>query len=155
MKQAFTIIELIFVIVVLGILSAVALPKFASTKHMADIANAKADVAAIRASIITERQSRLIQGDKSYIGKLSSDSTYLFTGDTSTEPKRELLTYGIVAGSTDTQDGKWTQVGNDGKKYQFYTDGKAVVFTYEPDTGLFKCDRDNATYGTICKQIVD
>ena len=45
MRKAFTMIELIFVIVILGILSAVAIPKLAATRDDADaveeIANAK------------------------------------------------------------------------------------------------------------------
>ena len=38
MKKAFTMIELIFVIVILGILAAVAIPKLAATRHDAMIA---------------------------------------------------------------------------------------------------------------------
>ncbi|MDO8261557.1 MAG: type II secretion system protein, partial [Candidatus Magasanikbacteria bacterium] len=37
-SRAFTVIELIFVIVILGILVAVALPKFAETRKQAEIA---------------------------------------------------------------------------------------------------------------------
>ncbi len=37
MKKAFTMVELIFVIVILGILAAVAVPKMGSSKTKADI----------------------------------------------------------------------------------------------------------------------
>ena len=43
-KNAFTMIELIFVIVILGILATVALPKFAGVKAQADMATGKAHV---------------------------------------------------------------------------------------------------------------
>jgi len=47
MKQAFTMIELIFVIVILGILAAVAIPKLAATRDDAELASIKNDVAVL------------------------------------------------------------------------------------------------------------
>ena len=61
-RSGFTIIELIFVIVVLGILSAIALPKFIGSQKNAVIARGKSDVSAIRAAIMNERQKRLVLG---------------------------------------------------------------------------------------------
>jgi len=153
MKHAFTMIELIYVIVILGILSAVAIPKFASTRNMADIGVARSDVAVIRSAIISERQSRLITGDSAYIDKLSSSTTSLFTGDT--KKKRTLLTYGIVAGSSKKDAGKWTASGKKGLKYAFRADTVSVVFKYDPKTGKFTCNRKSKKYGTQCKQIID
>ena len=153
MKHAFTMIELIYVIVILGILSAVAIPKFASTRNMADIGVARSDVAVIRSAIMSERQSRLITGDNAYIGKLSSSTTLLFTGDT--KKKRTLLTYGIVAGSSKKDAGKWTASDKKGLNYAFRADTVSVVFKYDPKTGKFTCNRKSKKYGTQCKQIID
>jgi general secretion pathway protein G len=148
-------IELMFVIVILGVLAAVALPKFASTKNMADVSKARSDVAAIRSSIMTERQSQLIKGINTYIPALSTDGvttgSTLFTGRNG----RVLLTYGIVAGNSATSEGKWTPSGSEEKQYKFYANGVSVVFDYNATSGSFSCDRDNGTYGTICKQIID
>ena len=44
MKKAFTMIELIFVIVILGILASVALPRLAATREDAEIATTVACV---------------------------------------------------------------------------------------------------------------
>jgi len=63
MKKAFTMIELVFVIVVIGILSAIAIPKFAATRDDAVISKARAEVAAMRSAIATERQKRILKSD--------------------------------------------------------------------------------------------
>ena len=63
MKKAFTMLELIFVIVVIGILSAIAIPKFAATRDDAEISRARATVGALRSAIATERQKRILRGD--------------------------------------------------------------------------------------------
>ena len=155
MKNAFTMIELTYVIVILGILSAVALPKFTGTKNMAELSSARADVAAIRSSIMTERQSQLIKGNNTtpYIPQLSEKTTTLFTGGT---PGRTLLTYGIVAG---TGAGQWRVNGaianND---YFFKADTTDIAFDYNTTNGLFTCDRGTAPLSDAeenCRRIID
>ncbi len=61
-RKAFTMLELIFVIVVIGILSAIAIPKFAVTRNDALIAKARSEVAAMRAAVSTERQKNILKG---------------------------------------------------------------------------------------------
>jgi len=63
MRKGFTVIELVFVIVVIGILSAIAIPKFAATRDDAVISKARAEVAAMRSAIAVERQKRILKGD--------------------------------------------------------------------------------------------
>jgi general secretion pathway protein G len=70
-SRAFTMIELIFVIVVLGILAAVAFPRLAATRTDAEITKGRADVATIRSAIVSERQTQLIKGtDDDYCDEL-------------------------------------------------------------------------------------
>jgi general secretion pathway protein G len=61
-RNAFTMIELVFVIVVIGILSAIAVPKFAMTRNDAIITRARATVGALRSAIATERQKNILKG---------------------------------------------------------------------------------------------
>ncbi|WP_345986118.1 type II secretion system protein [Sulfurimonas sp. HSL-1656] len=72
-KNAFTMIELIFVIVVLGILASIAIPKFAATREDAKISAARATVAAVRSGIVSERQKRMLRGDTTYITSLGDN----------------------------------------------------------------------------------
>ena len=118
-------IELVFVIVVLGILAAIAIPKFAATRTDAVIAKGRSDVASIRSGIINERQKRLIKGDTDFIdpSKLST-SDGLFAG---------VLTYGI----TDSQDeGHWHKV--DDTTYTFKIGSDTCTFKYDQNEGTFK-----------------
>ena len=145
-KNAFTMIELIFVIVILGILASVALPKFASTKRQADIASGRADVATIRAAIVNERQTQLIKGVNTWIPSLSKSDTTLFTGDTG---GRTLLLYGIKAG---TGSGDWAVTDSPTyKEYTYTVDGTATAFDYNSTTGIFGCTPDTDD----CNALVD
>ncbi len=56
-------IELVFVIVVIGILSAIAIPKFAATRDDAHITRGLATLASVRSAIATERQKQILRGD--------------------------------------------------------------------------------------------
>lgn len=146
-SRAFTIIELIFVIVVLGILASIALPKFASTKEMADLAKGRADVATIRAAIVNERSEQVVKGTNTYILQLSTDdaATTLFTGNGVVGAgKRDLLTYGMKAG---TASGMWEIV--DANTYKFWVGTTPTTFTYTPGNGKFDCTAGNANCNAL------
>ncbi len=134
-KNGFTMIELIFVVIILGVLAAVAVPKFTNAKTSAELASAKSDIAAIRSAIMTERQSSLVRGIQIYITKLTptTASTMLFTGDGGT-PERRLLNPGIKKG---TGAGDWSIVSD--TTYTFNSGKDTTTFTYNPADGTFTC----------------
>jgi len=138
LKNAFTMIEVVFVIVVLGILAAIAVPRFAATRTDAEIAKGRSDIASIRSAIVTERQSRLIKGDSDWISALS-DAT-LFDGNGTSG----LLMYGITAGDS---SGHWS--GTD-PNYTFKITSVDCDFTYDKDTGKFTLNSTDM----ICKELV-
>lgn len=143
-RKAFTMIELVFVIVVLGILAAVAIPKLAATRDDAYIVQGRANVLAIRSGIITERQGRMFRGDSKYAADLNStvgNGVTLF-GNVMTMP--------IISGSG---DGKWRKTA--ANTFMFHVQHKDVQFDYNNTNGNFTCDRTNVTYGELCKTITD
>ena len=75
-KKAFTMVELIFVIVVIGILSAIAIPKLAATRDDAEITKAIATLGSVRSAVATERQKRILRGEFTPITSLSSVAGY-------------------------------------------------------------------------------
>lgn len=135
-KNAFSMIELVFVIVVLGILASVAIPKLSATRTDAKISKGRADISSIRSGIMTERQSRLITGNSAWITKADMDDTTLFDG---------VLTYGITSSATG-----WTSSA-DGS-YTLTIDGVDTDFTYYDSTaaaanrGKFVCTAATTNY---------
>jgi len=142
-KNAFTMIELTFVIVVLGILASVAIPKFSATRVDAQITKGRSDVASIRSAIISERQSRLIKGDSSWITQLHGlHDGYYFDG---VDANHTLLMYGIKA---EDKNGHWH--GQSGNTYKFKLEDADNIFTYDSSNGTFLC-----TSGTRCSDLTD
>ena len=72
-KKAFTMIELIFVIVVIGILSAIAIPRLAATRDDAQITRGLATLSSVRSAIAPEKQKRILRGDFTPISNLNGD----------------------------------------------------------------------------------
>lgn len=149
-RNAFTMIELIFAIVIIGILASIALPRLAATRDDADIAKGRSDVSAIRAAIVSERQTRLLQGNTAFINHLdhqgasSADGDILF--DNNGVASQALLQYGIASGST---NGHWRKTAAD--TYQYRILGSDVQFTYTQATGAFDCNHNNAN----CRLLTD
>jgi prepilin-type N-terminal cleavage/methylation domain-containing protein len=84
--RGFTLIELLIVVVIIGILAAIAIPKFGSTKEKAYIASMKADLR----NLVTAEESYFAdnvtytatQGNLSY--SVSAGNTISITGATGT-----------------------------------------------------------------------
>ena len=85
-SKGFTLIELLIVVVIIGILAAIAIPKFASTKEKAYIASMKADLR----NLVTAQESYFADnvtytstmGNLSY--SMSAGNTVSVTGATGT-----------------------------------------------------------------------
>ena len=145
-RAAFTMIELVFVIVVLGILAAIAIPKFAATRTDAIIAKGRSDIASIRSGILSERQTRLIKGETNYItdGNLSTSTTTLFNG---------VLTYGV---SGQNKDGHWHKNAVGDTIYYYKVGGVDVKFKYDSTNGTFTCSGQNSGQAaTYCSNLIN
>lgn len=138
-KNGFTMIEVVYGIVVLGILAAVAVPKMAATRTDAEITKARSDIASIRSAIVTERQSRLIKGDSSFINQLHSSSTTYFDSNGTAATDGQLLMYAITP---ENKDGHWKTGASCTSgvcTYIFMLEGVDNNFTYTSATGKFSC----------------
>jgi len=162
-RFGFTMIELVFIIVILGILAAVAFPKLAPLIEDADLAKAKGDVASIRASISSARQKSLVQGSSAYppllddAGASASSNESIFDGN-ATNP---ILMYPLYAKNS---SGKWRKTGL--RQYTFKISTTDIAFTYYPtkttvsgvvhSAGQFDCNHTGTTQSAIyCRHIAE
>ena len=155
MIPAFTMIELVFVIVVIGILSAIAIPRLAASRDDAVLVKGKSQIAAIRSGIAMQKSKRLLEGTSPFIPpKLDSVTTY------NTNDKRlfnfadgngsNILEYPIY--SKKDHDGSW--VKSAAKQYKFHLEGTSVEFDYDSNTSIFDCNKSaGAVNADKCKDL--
>lgn len=129
MKKAFTLIELVFVIVILGVLATVAIPKLIVTRDDAEIAKAKSQIAAVRSGIQLKRNEMILSGTQGYPKATDlEDGDCCFGGILSTkiEKRKDGNSYG------------WDKKA-DGI-YTINTNKEQVEFKYNNSDGSFKCE---------------
>ncbi|MFL1706139.1 prepilin-type N-terminal cleavage/methylation domain-containing protein [Campylobacter sp. MOP7] len=124
MKRAFTLVEVVFVIVVLGILAGIAAPKLFATRDDATITKTRADIASIRSSIINAHNTNTLRGEFSYPDLEGADTTTLFDN---------VLKSGIAPSAS---AGWSSSVTN---QYVFTLKNHKTTFTYNKDEGSFNC----------------
>lgn len=156
-RTAFTMIELIYVIVVIGILAMIAIPRMGTAIVEANIGKAKSDVAAIRSAIASERQARFLKGSSDYIdaldhhaGATPGTGVDIFDDNDTNGTNGKLLTYPIVTG---TDEGQWMKT--DTNQYTFYSEGAGAAFNYNKNTGIFTCTTGADENGTLCSRIIN
>jgi len=123
-QKAFTMIELIFVILIISILSIFALPRLMQTKDDALISNTKNTIATIRASISTTKQQHALHGDFAPLISLSANGEIFggFNGD----PASPVLDYGVTHCATSQSSNCWTK--NDNQYMFILSDGYTCLF---------------------------
>ncbi len=70
-RKGFTLIELLIVVVIIGILAAIAIPKFANTKEKAYVASMKSDLR----NLVTAQEAYFSDNNSSYASSTGSMGT--------------------------------------------------------------------------------
>jgi len=135
--RAFTLIEVLIVVVILGILAAVAIPKFASASDDAKTSAIQSTVAGVRSSIATFRTNAVIQGNAPYpsITQLT-DGSVLKTNI----PINSFTNVGSVQSVSLSQANSRAIVNPTLAGWNYYVDN-----TSNPPVAIFYANTDNAT----------
>ena len=100
-RKGFTLIELLIVVVIIGILAAIAIPKFANTKDKAYVAAMKSDLrnlATHEESYAADSGGRYFSGDGSIVGFVPSQNvTVTATATTSPNGWSATATHALTA----------------------------------------------------------
>lgn len=135
-SKAFTIIELLFVIIIIGILATVALPKFSESYKQSLISKAQSKVSAIRSGLQVYKNKHILQGLPPYPTALDSDNNHLFD---------QVLPSAITPG---TSSGDWQKIGTN--QYKYILNDGYIVFRYNNSNGQFSCDPNLSSDSSLC-----
>ncbi len=139
MKRAFTIIELIFVIIVIGILASVALPRFQENYKQSLISKAQSKVTAIRSGIQVYKNKHILLGQTPLPSSLEkTGSTKLFDA---------ILQDGVTPG---TNAGEWQKINSSPPRYKYYLNNGYIVFEYNNSNGKFLCNPNLSSSQELC-----
>ncbi len=144
-REAFTMIELIFVIVILGILSSIAISKMSVTRDDAIITKGRSQISAIRNAIALAKSIQMMEGNSTLYPSSLDDGSGTKLFDISSDGIK-LLDYPLYAKN---QDGHWTKKANN--IYTFHVMHNNIDFIYNPTNGNFDCDHSNI----ICKKLTE
>ena len=150
-RKAFTMIELIFVIVVLGILSSIAISKLAVTRDDAIITKGRSQVAAIRNAIALAKSIQMMEGNATLYPSTLDDGSGTKLFDISGNGIK-LLDYPIY---TKDADGHWKK-GSSANTYLLKVMNTDVKFVYNSSNGNFDCHGQNTGVAdTYCKNLTE
>lgn len=150
MKQAFSLLEIIFVLVIIALISSFALYNNGSFLKHSNMAKIKSDVALIRSAIASKVHQRVMKSNNEFPqvldnAAINKEDELLFLGvhgDT-------LLDYPMISTSSyEKKVGFWSK--STSTHYLVWINKQeALEFVYDKNKGTFECDFNNE----LCKEI--
>ena len=158
MKKAFTLIELIFVIVIIGVLASFAIPKFKNLTTHAKSSGIKSVVTSVQSSIDNIHGKWIINDSYSWEcngSELNSDGypEKLDSGSDESNLFKCVLKVPIPACSDGKTNGCWKE--EEDKKYSYYySPSRVLKIEYNTTNGTLECLDGDDINKTECEEII-
>jgi len=137
-KKAFSLIEIIFVLLIMSIIITLAVSKFDTALNSTNINKIKSDIVQIRAGINLYKNKLILQNEKTTFNTLDDNNEMLFN---------KVLQSPILASNKNSTK-SWSKISN--TKYKVYVSNTNFIeFTFDTQKYTFDCDIKN----TLCKEL--
>lgn len=150
-RDSFTLLEIVFVIVVICVVASVAISKASYDLSSAATSKIKSEISLIRSAIMQESEYNLLKNSEhGFIQRLDEsqadkEGELLFGGTGS----RKLVQAKIYATDSNKEEiGKWIKISD--SEYQVVLSGDMkIIFSYDNQIGRFECDESKE----LCKEM--
>lgn len=139
MKKSFSIIEVIFVLAIVGVIITIAIPKINNSLNNSHISNIKNDIMMIREALIQYKNKNILKNNATFLDSLDENDNQLFS---------KILTYSIAT-SNSNKIGTWSKITNSTYKV-FLDNDNYVEFDYNKENYSFNCDENEP----ICQELI-
>jgi general secretion pathway protein G len=135
--KSFSLIEIIFVILVVAIIAAVAFPKLFSTSTEVSYLQLKSDVATIQRALVDYKNNSIMKNTTASLEKLEKDEEVLFSN--------------ILSKPIPIQENypNWSKKNDTIYLYNF-SQNSSLEFFYDKNNLTFVCDTKNA----LCQKVL-
>ena len=136
-RKSFSLIEIIFTIVILAVIATIALPRLFSTTNENSFIQLKSDIATIQNALFNYKKNAVLQNLPQTLDSLDEDNINLFN---------KILKHPIIATN---EYPFWSK--NSQESYIFHFSQKEQLeFTYNSSEFTFSCDKHNA----LCQKVL-
>lgn len=151
MKKAFSLFELIFVLVIVSVVSTIAYNKFFNTIDSANLTKVKAEVALINSAINRLQSNQIMLSNEDFYFEKLDNANIDTKGETLFNGFEEYVLLDTLIISTSSEEkkiGSWIKLSN--TKYEiFLNETQSLTFQFDIDDLKFSCDETK----DLCKEI--
>ena len=137
-KKAFSLLEIIFVLLTIAVVVTAAISKFETTFDKTNITKLKSDILQIRAGINLYRNKLILQNQNESLSTLDDNDNMLFN----------IILQTPIPSSNESKANAWSKIS--ATKYRVYLDTThSIDFQYDTANYTFDCESNNQ----LCKEL--